>query len=65
MEAWTLAVAINCAQPRIPFREFYGKVYGITYPAQHGEVVSDVMKRIADSIASYSDYAEAYRDQCK
>ena len=63
-----LLVAVNCAQPRLTFREFYSAETGIPQgshcPAQQYELSSTVNARLADEMANYADYVVQYRDQC-
>jgi hypothetical protein len=37
------------------FREFYERRTGITYPANKGEQVDDVLRRMADVMADWAD----------
>lgn len=62
---WALAIAINCTQPRLPFKAFYERVYHVTYPGHFGEDMGSVNRRMAEAMGSYIDYAEAHRDQCR
>jgi hypothetical protein len=64
----TFFIAINCAEPRLTFREFYSVQTGIPqgpkWPAQQYEETAPVLSRLANNLAAYADYAEQYRDQC-
>lgn len=61
---WILAVAINCSEPRLPFRTFFEQIYVSPYPGHRMEDMTVVNRRMVEGVASYVDYAEAYRDKC-
>jgi hypothetical protein len=65
MVAWALYIHVNCAEPRIEFREFYRQTTASPWPGRYAEEWNSVNKRLADALANYIDYSEAYRDQCK
>lgn len=58
-------IAISCSQPRLNFLDFYKQACFVTYPGLPYEFDATVRHRIADGVASYVDYVERYRDQCR
>jgi hypothetical protein len=38
-----------------PFKEWYERKYGCTYPGEQGEFYSDVFQRLAEAFAVYVD----------
>ncbi len=65
MTALAILMLVNCSEPRLQFIPFFEKVNsGIKYPGAAWEDRSFATRRALDAVASYADYAEAYRDKC-
>lgn len=58
-------IAISCSQPRLEFLAFYMQACHVPYPGLPYEYKATVEHRMADGVASYVDYVERYRDECK
>lgn len=63
MNAALILMLINCAEPRMDFREFYQKQHG-RYPGSFGEDTFQVQERVANSAADFIEYAATYRIKC-
>lgn len=69
MSAVVIALAINCAEPRLSFEQFYSQYfYGSSRGHWSGDSWEDrtmVTKRVLNAVANYTDYAIQYREKCK
>lgn len=71
MSALIILAAVNCAEPRATFGEFYARYFysgdgsgSAHWAGSRGEDFYSVNSRVLNATGSYVDYAEAYRDQC-
>jgi hypothetical protein len=64
-----IVVSFSCAEPHQNFRRFYEEHYHVQgsghWAGSDGEILSAVLKRLADATADFQDYIVAYHEKCK